>query len=572
MTQSAPDQHPFTGPETPSFRDLLDRVADDDGLDDRRKADLRSAIKSVGQWLGIDLTAMPAHPQYLRERLAGFHHAAAGVSRKRLQNVRSEIAFALDRYGLGGRGSYLAPLSPEARALYDCLPTKYFQCALSRFLHFISAQGIAPDEVTDAVADQFLTALERHSTIKDPRETHKNMCRVWNKARAQVPGWPDLVLTEPCYRSAYGMRWSELPASLEAAVNAFFADPVDAGDFFADTGRQKPLSPRTIATQKDHLRCVASALVRKGHDADAVVDLEYLVQPVHVRQALQFFIDRNDGKPNAYVNAIAYTLRTVAKYGAPLSESDRKEVERYYKKVAQQRGGLTEKNMARLRQLDDPAVRDRLLAFPTLKIREIVRTDTCGVAEALAVQVAVATELWLFAPLRITNFAGLRLDQHLICREDNRGSRHWTIHVPAAVVKNAVDLDYELPAPIARHLELYLERFRPRLVTGTNPWLFPGKVGKSKHVATLREQVTRAVKQETGIELHPHLFRHIAGKLLLDEMPGDQGTVQRMLGHKSIRTTMAAYTGAETRAAIRRYDEVVLGLRAQALRRVEVAA
>jgi integrase len=58
---------------------------------------------------------------------------------------------------------------------------------------------------------------------------------------------------------------------------------------------------------------------------------------------------------------------------------------------------------------------------------------------------------------------------------------------------------------------------------------------------------------------------------LLDEHPGDQGTVQRLLGHKSIRTTMAVYTGAETRAAIRRYDEVVLGLRAQALSRAGVA-
>jgi integrase len=108
-------------------------------------------------------------------------------------------------------------------------------------------------------------------------------------------------------------------------------------------------------------------------------------------------------------------------------------------------------------------------------------------------------------------------------------------------------------------------------VAGTNPWLFPGRDDKAKHVATLRSQVTRAVRQGTGIELHPHLFRHIAGKLLLDEHPGDQGTVQRLLGHKSIRTT-AVYTGAETRAAIRRYDEVVLGLRAQALSRAGVAA
>jgi integrase len=186
----------------------------------------------------------------------------------------------------------------------------------------------------------------------------------------------------------------------------------------------------------------------------------------------------------------------------------------------------------------------------------------------LAVQAALATELWLFVALRITNFAGLRLDRHLIRREGGRGDRPWAIHVPAAMVKNTIDLDYELPAPIARHLELYLERF---LVTGTNPWLFPGRGDKAKHVATLREQVVRAVRQATGIVLHPHLFRHIAGKLLLDEHPGDQGTVQRLLGHKSIRTTMATYTGAETRAAIRRYDEVVLGLRAQALRRAGVA-
>jgi hypothetical protein len=46
------------------------------------------------------------------------------------------------------------------------------------------------------------------------------------------------------------------------------------------------------------------------------------------------------------------------------------------------------------------------------------------------------------------------------------------------MVKNAIDLDYELPAPIAAHLELYLDRFRPRLVAGTNPWLFPGRTAR----------------------------------------------------------------------------------------------
>jgi hypothetical protein len=125
-------------------------------------------------------------------------------------------------------------------------------------LHFISAQGIAPDQVTDAVAQAFLTALQQHSCIKDPRETHKVTCRVWNKAHAQVAGWPDVELTEPCFRNTYGLGWSDFSSSLEAAVDAYFADPVDDGDFFADNGRFKPLAARTVATQKDHLRCGAT--------------------------------------------------------------------------------------------------------------------------------------------------------------------------------------------------------------------------------------------------------------------------------------------------------------------------
>jgi hypothetical protein len=430
MGEPRTDHHPFAAADTPSFLDLLDRVSTDEQLDPRRKADLRSAIKSLGQWLGSDLTAMPAHPRYLRERLASFQPAAAGVSRKRLQNVRSAIAFALDRYGLGGRRSYLTPLSPAAQNFYDRLPDKYFRCRLSRLLHFISAQGIEPEQMTDAVSQAFLAALEQHSAIKHVRTTHQDACRAWNKARAQVAGWPDVVLTVPCYQETYGLPWSDFPASFEAAIDAYFADPIDDGDFFADNGRMKPLSPRTVATQKDHLRCTASALVRSGHDSSDIVDLGYLVRPAHVRQALEFFLSCNGGQPNSYVAAIAYSLRTVAKYGVVLPDADRKEVERLYKKVAQQRHGMTEKNLARLRQLDDPAVRDRLLAFPTLRIREVQRKDSGGVAEALAVQAAVAAELWLFVPLRIANFAGLRLDQHLIRREDRRGARPWAIHVP----------------------------------------------------------------------------------------------------------------------------------------------
>ena len=60
MGDTRTDHHPFAAADTPSLHDLLDRVTADEQLDPRRQADLRSAIKSLGQWLGTDLTAIPS--------------------------------------------------------------------------------------------------------------------------------------------------------------------------------------------------------------------------------------------------------------------------------------------------------------------------------------------------------------------------------------------------------------------------------------------------------------------------------------------------------------------------------
>ena len=61
--------------------------------------------------------------------------------------------------------------------------------------------------------------------------------------------------------------------------------------------------------------------------------------------------------------------------------------------------------------------------------------------------------------------------------------------------------------------------------------------------------------------MHPHLFRHLAGKLTLDAQPGAYGQVRDILGHKSVNTTTSYYAGMETKGALRRYDEQVLRLR-----------
>ncbi len=55
----------------------------------------------------------------------------------------------------------------------------------------------------------------------------------------------------------------------------------------------------------------------------------------------------------------------------------------------------------------------------------------------------------------------------------------------------------------------------------------------------------------------PHQFRHLSAWLYLRRRPGDFVTVQKLLGHKSIKTTMNFYAKLESETAGRHYDEIL---------------
>lgn len=54
-----------------------------------------------------------------------------------------------------------------------------------------------------------------------------------------------------------------------------------------------------------------------------------------------------------------------------------------------------------------------------------------------------------------------------------------------------------------------------------------------------------------------HQFRHLAAALILDRHPGALHLVQRLLGHKSPKTTIRFYAGLNPRGASRFMAELV---------------
>ena len=79
--------------------------------------------------------------------------------------------------------------------------------------------------------------------------------------------------------------------------------------------------------------------------------------------------------------------------------------------------------------------------------------------------------------------------------------------------------------------------------------------------AALARTIRDGIARELGLKINAHLFRHISALLYLCHHPGDYETVRRVLGHKSVATTIACYApDAEMEQSVRRFDEVVLKL------------
>ncbi len=79
--------------------------------------------------------------------------------------------------------------------------------------------------------------------------------------------------------------------------------------------------------------------------------------------------------------------------------------------------------------------------------------------------------------------------------------------------------------------------------------------------SVLANRIRGAIRENTGLVVNPHLFRSLGSKLYLDRHPGGYEVVRRMLGHKSMSTTITAYTGLESVSAAKHFDSTLRRLR-----------
>jgi site-specific recombinase XerD len=172
--------------------------------------------------------------------------------------------------------------------------------------------------------------------------------------------------------------------------------------------------------------------------------------------------------------------------------------------------------------------------------------------------VAAAIALLLATPIRNANLCAIDIHRHL---KPQRKEVHLVIS--ESETKNRHPVDFNIPPYALEILRWYMAEYRPYLVREPTDALFPGRNGKHKTAHTLGVQIKDTVFEFTGLAFNVHLFRHFAGKVFLDQQPGNYEVVRQVLGHKRLDTTTGFYSGAEAKQASAMFNDVVDTLRAQ---------
>jgi integrase len=365
----------------------------------------------------------------------------------------------------------------------------------------------------------------------------------WNEAvAAAIPDGPANLLTQPVWGDRYSLAWSEFAPSfvqdLENWLERLRGEDLLAGLPF------KPLRAISIENRRAQVRQLASGWVRRGNDPASLRSLADLVRPEVAREALRFHLERRpDRKPTLGIFDYTWALLAIARHWVRVDEATLAVLRNLADRCKPEGEGITLKNMRVLRAFDDTELRDRLLGLPRRLVRGIGKGDRLTRVQALRVQTALMIEILIVAPVRLRNLAALDLDRHFERPGGGRGA--MLLRFAPNEVKNATGLHHELRAATQKLLDLYLTSARPVLCGVPGTLLFPGRSGRPKTHSAIKNQISGMVYKELGIRMTPHQFRHVAGKIVLDQMPGALSLVSDLLGHKSTETARRFYGGLD---------------------------
>ena len=532
--------------ELPQFKELSLQSRHNMASSIRRLCDV---LERSPDRVGADLRTL----ERLFDRAAP---GALGLSPARWRNIKTDVRRAVKLTGADRPvPDAKVPLTDAWGSLCQSGANPSERAVLRRLGRYCCSRQIGPKQVTDQIVGNFAQYLDERVLSKDPRRIFGDTVRAWNR---KVAGGELAHLTAINRSRAYTLQWEDFPPSLKQDVDAWHEICLRPDPF--DPNAPAPVRHSTIEQRERMIRRLATAVVKQGERAEDLDGLRALLTPSRVKKALTFFLDRNGGKPSVQAHEMAWLAITIARHWLKLDEEEIRELRGWAQKLQPKRRGLTKKNEDRLRQFRDKKVLRALFKLPDKILAEELRKAPDS-RSALRIQTALAIAILSVAPMRIENLRSLDLDVHFVGAFSEKAPV-LQIRIKAQDVKNDVDLAYPVPDEVGDLLELYMAKYQPLLTNGcASSLLFPSRSGAPKNANSLRRNITNRIRNDLGLHVHPHLFRHLAAHIFLGRYPGHYEEVRRVLHHRNIQTTIDSYAGLEAATALNRYDDIVLSLK-----------
>ena len=250
-------------------------------------------------------------------------------------------------------------------------------------MRYCSANNIPPARWMKTAVDQFIAYRARCSKPAD-KAFRRLLARAWNaNRRAPFPGWPAQRLMEPAVKAAVELEWEAFPEGLRRDVDRYLEGLTRIRK--SRTGQRiRPLKASTIRTRRAEFQAVARMAMKTGVPIDELNSLSALLVPDVAEKVLDAYWQKNGENPKLFTIDLACRFLAIAKETKCLNEEECERLDEMRRDLEDHRQeGLTDKNIAFLRQVLTPGVWGRVLKPPFAMMADARRQQAPAQSEPL---------------------------------------------------------------------------------------------------------------------------------------------------------------------------------------------
>lgn len=427
-----------------------------------------------------------------------------------------------------------------------------------------------PRDISDAILQQF-----DERVVPWARGEVSNQGETWTEYIARLD-----ATEAPVSSSDKKRAWK---ASREYQDQMAKGEQISRGSAKGFMPESRRWKPATVQSRRD--LCATCAKVMYEAGKFHIEMIEELTDP-EIVEAIAKRLDARkpeDNPQSSYTSGILKFISTLAKDFVQRSPDDLMKIGKIQEKYGKKQEGITKKNQETLRKFTDARIQalidmpDRITADVNQEVvrrREAYRNehgllpppvDVFDQSLMKQVMLALAAHIMLARAPRRSNLAGLRLEW---IRWRDGGA---TVEIPPQFVKSRKEQDPPLIIPLdvkaSKLLDQYLKSLRQQMLhpdDARNPYLFPSPLHAGNQriggfYSGLPDRLVDQVHERVGVRINPHLWRHLLGWIWLKEDPNKLPAVQKLLGHKSIETTIKYYADIDESVTLKKWQEYLDG-------------